>query len=98
MSRLEPPTGCDPSAWGLGETELLLTAQYAPRTLHRRRWEDNIKVNPEEVEVNGAELHFAQDMNPWRALVNKVMKYRVHKRRRISWLHERFFILGFHWG
>jgi hypothetical protein len=66
--------------------------------LHRRRWEDNIKVNLKEIEWDGAEFYFAQDTNSWWALVYTVMKHRVHKMRRMSWLDERVLILGFRGG
>jgi len=44
----------------------------------RRRWEDNIKMDIQEVEcgvMNWIEL--AQDKDRWRALVNAVMSLRV---------------------
>jgi len=43
----------------------------------RRRWEDNIKVDLREVEVGGDWIELAQDRDRWRALVNKVMNFRV---------------------
>jgi hypothetical protein len=43
-----------------------------------RRWEDNIKVDLEEVGCGGMELiELAQDRDRWRALLSKVMKHRV---------------------
>ena len=44
----------------------------------RRRWEDNIKTNPEEVGRGCRDwLELAQDRDRWRALVSTVMNFRV---------------------
>jgi hypothetical protein len=44
----------------------------------RLRWEDNIKMNPQEVVWRGMEwIDLAQDRDRLRALVNAVMKSRV---------------------
>ena len=43
----------------------------------RRRWEDNIKMDLEEVGGGGDWMELAQDRYRWRALVNKVMNFRV---------------------
>jgi hypothetical protein len=44
----------------------------------RRRWEDNIKVNFQEVGCEGMEwIDLAQDRDWWQALVNAVMELRV---------------------
>ena len=44
----------------------------------RRRWEDNIKMDLEEVgEGCGDWTEFAQDRDRWRALVSAVMNFRV---------------------
>jgi len=41
----------------------------------RRRWEDNIKMDLEEVGCGGMDwIDLAQDRDSWRALVNVVMK------------------------
>jgi hypothetical protein len=41
---------------------------------HRRRWEDNIKMDLKEVERGGMHwIDVAQDRESWRALVNAVM-------------------------
>jgi len=51
----------------------------------RRRWEDNIKMDLQE--VGGAcedWMELAQDMDRWRALVSTVMNLRVPKKRGIS--------------
>ena len=44
----------------------------------RRRWEDNIKMDLQEVGYRGMEwIELAQDRDRWRALVNAVMNLRV---------------------
>jgi len=44
----------------------------------RRRWEDNIKMDLQEVGCGGMDwIDLAQDRDSWRALVNVVMKLRV---------------------
>ena len=44
----------------------------------RRRWEDNIKTDLQEVECGLLDwIELAQDWDRWRALVNAVMKLRV---------------------
>jgi len=44
----------------------------------RRRWEDNIKINLQQVGCGGMNLiELAQDRDRWRTLVNTVMKLRV---------------------
>ena len=49
-----------------------------PIAKHRRRWEDNIKMNLEEVECGGMDwIELAQDRDMRRAIVNAVMKLRV---------------------
>jgi hypothetical protein len=43
----------------------------------RRRWEDNIRIDLEEIGINaGNSVDSAQD---WRALVNAALNLRVHK-------------------
>jgi len=50
----------------------------------RRRWEDNIKIDLQEVEGGfGDWMELAQDSYKWRALVGTVMNLRVPKRRGI---------------
>ena len=51
----------------------------------RRRWENNIKMDLEEVE-GGCEdwMELAQDRDRWRTLVSTVMNIRVPKMRGIS--------------
>ena len=43
----------------------------------RRRWEDNIKMDFQEVEWGMDWIELAQDRDRWRALVNAVMNLRV---------------------
>ena len=51
----------------------------------RRRWEDNIKMNLQEVGGSrGDWMELAQDMDRWRALVSTVMNLRVPKMWGIS--------------
>ena len=51
----------------------------------RRRWEDNIKMDLQEVGGGcGDWMELAQDGDRWRALVSTVMNLRVPKMRGIS--------------
>jgi hypothetical protein len=43
----------------------------------RRRWEDNINMDLQEVGWGMDWIELAQDRDRWRALVNAVMKVRV---------------------
>jgi hypothetical protein len=44
----------------------------------RRRWEDHVKVDLWEIVFGDADwIHWAQDRDRWRALVNTVMNLRV---------------------
>ena len=44
----------------------------------RSRWEDNIKMDLEEVGRGGVDwMELAQDRDRWRALVSTVMNFRV---------------------
>ena len=44
----------------------------------RRRWEDNIKTDLQEVGFGGMDwIELAQDRDTWRALVTAVMNIRV---------------------
>ena len=51
----------------------------------RRRWEDNIKMDLQEVGGDcGDWMELAQDRDRWRAFVSTVMNLRVPKKREIS--------------
>ena len=44
----------------------------------RRRWEDNIKMDPQELGCGGVDwVVLTQDRDRWRALVSAVMNLRV---------------------
>jgi hypothetical protein len=44
----------------------------------RLRWEDNIKIDPEEIGWGGMDwIDLVQDRDQWRALVNTIMSLRV---------------------
>ena len=44
----------------------------------RRRWEDNIKMDLQEVGRSGGDwMELAEDRDRWRALVSMVMDFRV---------------------
>ena len=44
----------------------------------RRRWEDNIRMDLEEIGINACNwVDLAQDRNYWRALVNAALNLRV---------------------
>ena len=49
-----------------------------PLGIPRRRWEDNIKIDLEEVGRGCVDwMELAQDRHMWRALVSTVMNFRV---------------------
>jgi hypothetical protein len=49
-----------------------------PLGRHRRRWEDNIKMDLREIGFGDVDwIHLAQDRDRWWALVNTVMNLRV---------------------
>ena len=51
----------------------------------RRRWEDNIKMDLQEVGCGGMDwIELAQDRDSWLVLVNAVTKFGFHKMRGIS--------------
>jgi len=44
----------------------------------RRRWYDNIKVEPMETGIDGANwIRLAQDRDQWRVFMNTIMNFRV---------------------
>jgi len=51
----------------------------------RRRWEDNIKMDLQEMGCGGMVwIELGEDMDGWRALVTAVMNILFHKMRGIS--------------
>jgi hypothetical protein len=49
-----------------------------PLGRHKRRWEDNIKMDLREIGIGDVDwIHWAQDRDRWRALMNTVMNLRV---------------------
>ena len=51
----------------------------------RRRWEDNIKMDLQEVGGGCRDwMELAQDRDRWRVVVSKLMNFRVTKKRGIS--------------
>ena len=49
-----------------------------PLGRHKRRWEDNIKMDLQEVGCRSMDwIELAQDRDSWRALVTTVMNVRV---------------------
>jgi hypothetical protein len=49
-----------------------------PRVRPKCRWEDNIKMDLQEVGCGGMDwIELAQDRDRWRTLVSEVMKFRI---------------------
>ena len=68
------------SAYGGGVYRVLVGKPEGKRALARtrRRWEDNIKMDLQEVGCGGVEwIELSQDRDRWRALVTAVMNFRV---------------------
>jgi len=63
-----------------GEENVLVGKPKGKRPLERprRRWEDNINMDLQEVGCGGMDwMELAQDRDRWRRLVNAVMNLRV---------------------
>ena len=64
-----------------GSAFKILTGKYTgkrPLGRPRRRWEDSIRTDIEEIGINaGNWVDSAQDRDYWRALVNAVLNLRV---------------------
>jgi len=57
---------------------VLVVKREGRRPLGRRRWEDNIKMDLQEVECGGMDwIDLAQDRDSWQALLNAVMNLRI---------------------
>ena len=71
---------------GRGVHRVLVGKPEGKRKLERLRcrWEDNIKMDLQEVGGGCGDLELAQDRDRWRALVSTVIKLRVPKIRGIS--------------
>ena len=66
--------------WGRSKYRLLEGKSEEKRPLGRprRRWEDNIKMDRQEVGWRGMDwIELVQDRDGWRAFVNAVMNLRV---------------------
>ena len=74
---------------GRGVHRVLVGKPEGKRPLERsrRRWEENIKLDLQEVGRGfGDWMELAQDRDRWRALVSTVRNLRVPKMLGISWL------------
>ena len=71
--------------WGVHRVLVGKPEGKRPLGRPRRRWEDNIKMDLQEVGCWDW-MDLAQDRDMWRALVNTVRNFRVPKMWGISWL------------
>jgi hypothetical protein len=65
---------------GRGVYRVLVGRPESKRALGRprRRWDSNIKIDPREIGIDGANwIRLAQDSVQWGAFVNTVMNVRV---------------------
>ena len=64
--------------WGVYRVLVEKPEGKRPHRRHRLRWEDNIKVDLQEVGCGSVDwFELTQDRDRWRALVNAVMNFRV---------------------
>jgi len=78
------PIALVPMRW-VGHVACMGEGRGVPMGRPRRRWEDNIKVDFQELGGGcGDWIELAQDRERWRALVSTVMNLRVPKMRGIS--------------
>jgi hypothetical protein len=78
--RNEMGGACSSDGEGRGVYRVLMGKSEGKRPLGRPRcrWEDNIKMNLQEVGCGGMDwIVLAQDRDRWRTLVNAVMNLRV---------------------
>jgi len=78
---------CGAYGEGRGVHRVLVWKPEGKRQLgrHRRRWEDNIKMDLQEVGADCEDwMELAEDRDRWRALVSTVINLRVPKMRGIS--------------
>ena len=70
---------CGTYGEGRGVHRVLVGKPEGKRPLGRPkcRWEDNIKMDLQEVGGGGDWMELAQDRDMWQALVNKVMNLQV---------------------
>jgi hypothetical protein len=71
---------CAGTVEGRGVYRVLIGRPEGRRPLgrHRRRWEDNIKMDLREIMIDGATwIQLAQDRVQWRTFVNKVLNLRA---------------------
>ena len=63
---------------GEGRVSVVKPERKRPPVRPRRRWEDNIKMDLQEVGCGGMDwFGLAQDRDRWRTFVNAVMNLRV---------------------